>query len=130
MPAIPPSVRQAALHFPSSSADADKPEGVEALPVEGGLVAVTQTVCIVDVPDLAPGRAQRALDQVREVLRARDRTWAYWSLDSEQALLVRTLKQLGLVENHRPPWEARFTAMALVSEPEGGSGETGEVTAH
>jgi hypothetical protein len=119
MPLIPRQVAQAALHFPTSSADGDKPEGVEAVAIDGGVLVVTQTVCIVDVPDLAPGRAERALGQVHEALRARGREWAYWALGADQVAVIEALKRLGLVQNERPPWEPRFTAMALVEEPAG-----------
>ena len=117
---IPEHVRRAAVHFPSSGPEGPTPPGVQVVDVTGGIVVVTETNNMVDTPELSLGRVDQALEEVRAVLRGAGRTWAYWTVDADRPELVAALRARGLVVNTRPPWEARFTALALVREPDGG----------
>src|SRR3954451_5091 len=116
---IPDDVRLAAVHFPSSGPEGPVPPGVQVVDVTGGIVVITDTNNMVDVPDVSLGRVDQTLEEARSALRDAGRSWAYWTLDADRPEVIAALKARGLVENTRPPWEARFTAMALLHEPAG-----------
>ena len=63
----------------------------------GGIVVVTDTNNMVDLPDLSLGRVDRTLEEVRSVLRKAGRSWAYWTLDADRPELIAALKARGLV---------------------------------
>jgi hypothetical protein len=116
---IPDHVRFAAVHFPSSGPEGPVPPGVQVLDVTGGILVITDTNNMADMPDLSLGRVDQALEEVRSALHDAGRSWAYWTLDASRPELISALKARGLIENTRPPWEARFSALALVHEPDG-----------
>jgi hypothetical protein len=117
---IPDQVRFAAVHFPSSGPVGPVPPGVQVRDVTGGILVITDSNAMADMPELSPGRVDQALEDVRSALRDAGRTWAYWTMDASRPELIAALKDRGLVENSRPPWEPSFSALALVQEPEGG----------
>jgi GNAT superfamily N-acetyltransferase len=82
------------------------------------LMTSMPTVNFVERVRLAPGEAAAAVDEVRDLLRARGRTQAAWTVDEASAEVHDELTGLAMTPYTDPPLEPRCTCMALVQPPD------------
>jgi GNAT superfamily N-acetyltransferase len=76
------------------------------------------TVNFVEQLRLASGQVAVAVGEVRDLLRARGRTQAAWSVDAASPELYDELAGLAMTPYTDPPLEPRYTCMALVQPPD------------
>jgi GNAT superfamily N-acetyltransferase len=102
--------------------------GPEPAPETGAVRVINARYCLFMTPmptvnfvervRLAPGQVAAAVSEVRDLLRARGRTQAAWSVDSASAELYDELAGLAMTPYTDPPLEPRCTCMALVQPPD------------
>jgi GNAT superfamily N-acetyltransferase len=82
------------------------------------LMTSMPTVNFVERVRLAPGQVAEAVAEVRDLLRARGRTQAAWTVDAACTELYGQLVGLAMTPYTDPPLEPRCSCMALVQPPD------------
>lgn len=91
------------------------------------LVTPMPTVNFVELLDLPANALPEVVAEVRELLRARGRHQAAWSVAASATGLLAELTAVGMTPYTDPPLEPEFAAMALVRAPAGTAGPGVEV---
>src|SRR3954451_17573238 len=97
------------MHLPT--VERRTPQGVERMEFDGVVLLYMQNLSIVDLPGLAAHGVDHALHRVRAALRKSGRDFAYWCVPSDRQDVLEALRRRGLVQNTRPPFEERETAL-------------------
>src|SRR4051812_25947666 len=77
------------------------------------------TVTFVEALDVAPASVADVVAEVRELLRARGRAQAAWTVPVADETLHDALRDEGMTPYDEPPLERMTTCMALVDAPSG-----------
>ncbi|MFI5100548.1 MAG: GNAT family N-acetyltransferase [Actinomycetes bacterium] len=118
---VSPEVLFQALHPDAAGPEPPVESGAERVITPRYCLLMTSmpTVSLVEMLELSPAEVPDAVDEVRDLLRARGRAQAAWSVVSSEAEKYEQLTSMGMTPYTDPPLEPRCACMVLVQAPPG-----------